>query len=134
MIVHIMRFSFRPDTSEEARGSALAAFETLAASEATEFSIVGNDIGDPSDGYTHAACVAVRDLERLRAYMFTPLHRAADLAILPHIQKLTGFDFATEATPDLGDKVRALHQERVESSDYLGPLLEAIPELNLGGQ
>ena len=125
MIVHALRFSFKDGTSEEDLAAIEAALRRLASSEATAFSVVGRDLGGPD--YRLAYVVAFEDLAALEHYMLRePSHIAADRVILPHLAKLAALDLADDPDAEIGAKVAALHQRRLETDHEFAELLGSI--------
>jgi hypothetical protein len=74
--------------------------------ESVSFSSVGQDLGDPTDGFTHAYLAAVADLDALHRYFYDP-------------------------DPDLNAKIGTLFQEKVATYPEWGQLLAAIPDTHL---
>ncbi|WP_327675143.1 Dabb family protein [Kitasatospora sp. NBC_00458] len=130
MIVHMLRFAFKETATEEEREHVLAVMRRTASVESVSFSTVGQDLGDPGDGFTHAFCVGIADLPALRRYMHDPVHLAGDPQIMPHLARLAiGPDLSDDMTPTLAREILALHEEKValhpEWAAELGPLLAA---------
>ncbi|MGH3642502.1 MAG: Dabb family protein, partial [Mycobacterium sp.] len=65
MIISAQRISFKPDVDEQAKTRALAAVAALARAEPVAFAFVGQDIGDPADGFTHGFSIGLADLDAL---------------------------------------------------------------------
>lgn len=127
MIVNILRFSFKDDTSEEDRAAVLAAMRRTASVESAAFGVVGQDIG-PDDGYTHTYCVGVPDLDALERYMHDPVHLAGDDVIVPHIQRIAAVRFSDDMDPELAAKVGEVALAKVAKYPAWGRQLESIPE------
>src|SRR3712207_8765976 len=49
--------SFRPEVPEEEKAEVLAAMRRTASTESVSFATVGQDLGDPAEGFTHAYLV-----------------------------------------------------------------------------
>ncbi|MET8974205.1 Dabb family protein [Streptomyces sp. NPDC004539] len=128
MIVNILRFSFRPGTSEEDQATVLAAMRRTSTVESAAFGVVGDDMGDPADGYTHTYCVGVPDLAALERYMHDPVHLTGDDVILPHIQRITAVRFTDDPDPDVRAKVGALHEAKAAKYPAWARRLAEIPE------
>ncbi|MGK5553914.1 Dabb family protein [Actinomadura kijaniata] len=127
MIVLMLRFAFRAETTEDERAAALAAMRHTASVGSVAFSVVGQDLGDPADGYTHAYCVGVEDLEALRRYLYDPVHLEGDLTILPRLARLSPARLSDDPDPGLNGKIMAMHLEKVAAHPEWGRLLDAIP-------
>ncbi|MFB9838082.1 Dabb family protein [Actinoallomurus acaciae] len=127
MIVNILRFSFRDGTSEEKKAEVLAAMRRTASVESVSFATVGQDLGDPAEGYTHAFCTAVEDLAALERYMYDPVHLAGDPEILPHFERLSAVRLSDDLNGALGEKIAAMHLKKVATHPEYGRLLDAIP-------
>ncbi|WP_214410831.1 Dabb family protein [Sphaerisporangium fuscum] len=130
MIVNILRFSFKEETTEEEKAEVLTAMRRTASVESVSFSTVGQDLGDPAEGYTHAYCVGVADLAALERYMHDPVHLAGDHVILPHLAGLSAVRLSDDMDPELNDKVTAMHLKKVATYPDWGRLVEAVS----GGQ
>ncbi|MEV0641133.1 Dabb family protein [Streptomyces sp. NPDC050619] len=128
MIVNILRFSFKDATTEKEKAAVLAAMRRTASIESAEFGVVGQDIGDPAEGFTHTYCAGVADLAALERYMHDPVHLDGDRVILPHIQKISAVRLSDDMDPGLGAKVMALHQAKVAKYPEWEAQLAAIPE------
>ncbi|WP_067832637.1 Dabb family protein [Actinomadura kijaniata] len=127
MIVLILRFSFKPDADEETRAGVLAAMRRTAGVESVAFSVVGQDVGDPAEGYTHGYCVGIEDLDALERYMHDPVHLASDPDILPHLARLSPGRMSDDPDPGLGRRIMELHLEKVAAYPEWGRLVDAIP-------
>ena len=128
MIVNILRFAFKDGTTEEDKAAVLAAMRRTASVESASFGVVGQDIGDPADGYTHTYCVGVADLVALERYMHDPVHLDGDWEILPHLQRLTSVRLADDMDPGLGEKVGEIALAKSAKYPEWARLLESIPE------
>ncbi|MEC3919236.1 Dabb family protein [Nocardia sp. CDC160] len=130
MIVHVLRFRFRTETTEEQRAEVLAAMRRTASVESVSFATVGQSLGDPAEGLTHAYCVGIEDLAALERYLHDPVHLAGDPEIAPHFAKLViGPDISNDPDPDLADKINALHRRKVEMYPEWEELMATIPEV-----
>ncbi|MFI6789049.1 Dabb family protein [Nonomuraea sp. NPDC050383] len=126
MIVNILRFSFRSGTTEEEKAEVLAAMRRTASVESVSFSTVGQDLGDPAEGYTHAYCVGIADLEALERYMHDPVHIEGDYTIIPRLERLAPARLSDDLDPELAGKVMALHLKKVETYPEWGRLVESV--------
>jgi hypothetical protein len=131
VIVNILRFSFRAETTGEQKAATLAALRRTASVESVSFSSVGQDLGDPTDGFTHAYLAAVADLDALRRYFYDPVHLEGDPEILPTLARLHAVRLSDDPDPDLNTKIGALFQEKVATYPEWGRLLAAIPDNHL---
>ena len=131
MIVNIVRFSFRDGTPEDVRAEVLAAMRRTASVESVAFSTVGQDIGDPADGFTHAYLAAVEDLAALDRYFYDPVHLNGDPEILPHFARLRTQQLSDDLDPELGAKIVAMHLKKVATYPEWGRLLDAIPDVDI---
>ncbi|MFH8383893.1 Dabb family protein [Kitasatospora sp. NPDC018058] len=113
MIVHMLRFAFKQDTTEQEREHVLTVMRRTASVESVSFGTVGQSLGE-EDGFTHAYCVGIADLDALRRYMHDPVHLAGDPQIMPHLSRIAiGPDLSDDMTPDLAGRILALHEEKV---------------------
>ncbi|GAB0107656.1 hypothetical protein JMUB6875_66530 [Nocardia sp. JMUB6875] len=130
MIVHVLRFRFRDETTEQQRDEVLAAMRRTASVDSVSFSTVGQHLGDPAEGLTHAFCVGIADLAALERYLHDPVHLAGDPEIAPHFAKLViGPDISDDPDPELAAKIEALHRRKVELYPEWEELMATIPEL-----
>lgn len=131
MIVNMLRFSFKDETTDEQRAAVLAAMRRTASVESVSFSTVGQDLGDPADGFSHAYCVGIADLESLDRYLYDPVHLAGDFEIVPHLARLSAVRLSDDEDPDLGATIMAMHQKKVATYPEWAALLDAIPNADL---
>ena len=131
MIISAQRFSFKPGIGEEDKDRAIAAVAALAGAEPVAFAFVGQDLGDPADGFTHGFSIGLADLDALQRYFDDPLHAAADRVLLPLLQKTVGSGVSNDDDPELRKKIVELHQRRVQRDPEYLALLNAIPETAL---
>ncbi|MDB5220605.1 MAG: hypothetical protein JWO86_8532 [Myxococcaceae bacterium] len=109
----------------------LAAFRRTAALDSVSFSCVGQDLGNPKDGFTHAYVVGIADLAALDRYLSDPIHRAGDFVIVPHLARLARTALSDDLDPALGAKVGVLWTRRVAADkEWLG-LFDRIAQLSL---
>jgi hypothetical protein len=128
MIISAQRFRFKPDVSDEQKSRAIAAITAVSQVASVSFAVVGQDLGDPADGFTHGYLVAIADLPALERYFDDPVHAAGDRAFLPLVEKLSGTGISDDLDPDLRAKVVALHSQRIARDPEYAELLGAIPE------
>ncbi|MFF0488387.1 Dabb family protein [Nocardia sp. NPDC003482] len=133
MIVHLLRFAFRAETTEEQKARVLALIRRTAAAESVSFATVGRFLGDPDSGFTHAYSFGLADLDALERYMYDPAHLAGDPEILPHFAKLhVGPDVSDDPDPELGAKITAIYEAKLARYPEWEQLMNAIPELSFG--
>ncbi|MBJ6759600.1 Dabb family protein [Myxococcaceae bacterium JPH2] len=133
MFINLLRFRFKDGVSESDKAHALEAISRTAKSEAVSFSVVGRDLGDPSEGFTHAYCVGIADLLALKRYFDDPVHRAGDFLFLPLVGRLRRIAMTDDADPALGEKIQAMHAAKMAGDPEWLALLAAIPEVqNVG--
>lgn len=128
MIVSAQRFRFKPEVTDEQKSHAIAAITAVSRLESVAFAVVGQDLGDPDEGFTHGYLVGIADLEALDRYFQDPVHAAGDRAFLPLLEKVSGTGLSDDADPGLRDKVVALHAARVQRDPEYAELLSAIPQ------
>ncbi|MFF2847675.1 Dabb family protein [Streptomyces sp. NPDC058001] len=126
MIISLLRFSFKPDVSEEEKAEALAAMRRTASVESTVFSTVGRDLGDPAEGFTHASVTAIPDLDALERYMHDPVHVEGDKYILPRLAKQSAVRLSDDPDAELPRKIFAIYARRVEGDPEWGREVEAL--------
>ncbi|MFI7670058.1 Dabb family protein [Nocardia sp. NPDC049526] len=132
MIVHLLRFGFREETTEAQKAEVLALMKRTAAVESVSFATVGQNLGDVSEGLTHAYCVGIEDLAAMERYMHDPVHLAGDPQIIPHFQKIAiGPDVSDERDPELRDKIMALHQAKLAKYPEWARQMDRIPEVRI---
>ncbi|WP_410585940.1 Dabb family protein [Amycolatopsis sp. lyj-23] len=127
MIVNLLRFRFRDDVTGSEREAVLQAMRRTAGVEAAAFGTVGRDLGDPAEGFTHAYCVGVADVDALERYLHDPVHLAGDDVILPRLARLSAVRFTDDADPDTGAKIAALHRAKLAKYPDWDRQLNAIP-------
>ncbi|WP_328409801.1 Dabb family protein [Nocardia sp. NBC_00403] len=132
MIVHLLRFGFRDEATDADRAAVLALMKRTAAVESVSFSSVGQNLGDGADGFTHAYCVGIEDLDALERYMHDPVHLDGDPQIIPHLAKIAiGPDVSDDTDPELRDKIMALNAAKVAKYPEWARLMESVPEVRI---
>jgi hypothetical protein len=131
VIVHVLRFSFKPEATAENIYDSLESLRRMAEMKTVSFSIVGDYLGKPDDGFSHSVAFGIADLETFERYMYEPVHRQADSIIHPHVSQFDVFDISDDHDPDLEAKIAAIHQRRFNSDPALAELIDAIPESNI---
>ncbi|MFG1796756.1 Dabb family protein [Nocardia sp. NPDC049149] len=126
MIINLLRFSFKPGVTEEEKAEVLAAMRRTASVESTVFATVGQDLGDPDDGFTHAYLTAIPDLDALERYMHDPVHLEGDEYILPRLAKLSPVRLSDDPDPELLHKISAIHASKVERYPAWGRGVDAL--------
>ncbi|WAS89741.1 Dabb family protein [Nannocystis punicea] len=106
MILNVLRFSFKDGAGPEGRTRAMAAPRRTAAMESVSFAVIGQDLGDPAQGFTRAYCVGIADLPALQRYLDDPVHRAGDLVFAPLVARLARVALADDAEPALACPLR----------------------------
>ena len=127
MIFLVLRFSFRPETSQEERADVLERMRRTASVEAVSFATVGPDASGTPEGYTHVYCVGLADLAAVRSYLHDPVHLAGDAEILPRLGRLAAFQGWDDPDPGLGERIVELHREKLAAYPEWGRLLDAVP-------
>ncbi|MBF6175920.1 Dabb family protein [Nocardia blacklockiae] len=131
MIVNVLRFRFKDSADAATRAAVLAAMRRTASVESVSFGTVGQDLGDPAEGFTHAYCVGVADLEALERYLYDPVHLAGDFEILPHLERLVPARLSDDPDPELGARIADMVARKVRTYPEWGRLLEAIPDTTI---
>ncbi|MFF1821765.1 Dabb family protein [Kribbella sp. NPDC058245] len=96
MFVNVLRFRFKEGVSDEEQAEVLAAMRRTASLESSAFGVVGADLGDPAEGFTHAYLSAIPDLEAFRRYTWDPVHLAGDELILDKIETMRAVRFSDD--------------------------------------
>ncbi|GAB3870949.1 Dabb family protein [Kibdelosporangium lantanae] len=130
MIVNVLRFTFRPEATEEDKERVLTAMRRTASVDSTEWGTVGQALSDP-DGYTHVYCAAVKDLAALERYLHDPVHLAGDYEIAPHLQRLTAVRVSDDMDPGLTEKVMTMAGRKLGMYPVWAKAFTAIPELRM---
>ncbi|TCC20418.1 Dabb family protein [Kribbella speibonae] len=112
MFVNVLRFRFKAGVSADEQAEVLAAMRRTAAMDSTAFGVVGADLGDPADGFTHAYLAAIPDLESFKRYTWDPVHLAGDDVILDKLEKMSAVRFSDD-DPEVG---RAMYAEVARKS------------------
>jgi len=132
MIVHMLRFGFRDETSQEQKARVLALMRRTSTVESVSFSAVGQHLGDPTEGFTHGYCVGIADLAALERYMYDPIHLAGDPDIIPHLSRLAiGPDVSDDLDPDLAAKIMAVHDRKLADYPEWAELMKTIPDFRI---
>ncbi|MGW6282250.1 Dabb family protein [Kribbella sp. NPDC055071] len=112
MFVNVLRFRFKDTVTPAERDEVLAAMRRTASLESTAFGVVGADLGDPADGFTHAYLAALPDLEAFKRYTWDPVHLAGDELILDKLERMSAVRFGDD-DPEVG---RAMYAEVAEKA------------------
>jgi hypothetical protein len=131
MFVHHLRFRFKDSATEDECASALAAVRRIGNMHSVSFSFMGQDLGDPSDGFTHAYCVGIADLDALDRYLNDPVHLEGDPWFLPHLAKLAVLGLSDDLDPQLGEKIAALVQKKATAHPEWMQLMQQIPQVDI---
>jgi hypothetical protein len=126
MIINLLRFSFKPEVGEAERSEVLATMRRTASVESVVFATVGQDLGDPTEGFTHAYLTAILNLEALERYMHDPVHVDGDDYILPRLAKQTAVRLSDDMDPELLQEVYAIYARKVEMYPEWGREVEAL--------
>lgn len=126
MIIILNRFSFQPGLTEEEKAEVLAAMRSTASVESTVFGTVGQDLGDPAEGFTHAYLAAIPDLDALERYMHDPVHLKGDKYILPRLAKQSAVRMSDNADPELSQKIYESYARKVTKYPAWGREVEAL--------
>lgn len=113
MIVNLLRFSFKPGVTEEEKAEVLATMRRTASVESVAFSTVGQDLGDPAEGFTHAYLAAIPDLDALERYMHDPVHLEGDEFLLGRLANLSAVRLSDDLDPELHQTIFAMHDRKV---------------------
>lgn len=126
MIVNLLRFSFRQGVTEEEKTEVLATMRRTASIESVAFSTVGQDLGDPAEGFTHAYLTGIPDLDALERYMHDPVHLKGDEFILGRLAKLSAVRLSDDLDPELHQAIYAMHGRKVGMYPDWGREVEAL--------
>jgi Stress responsive A/B Barrel Domain len=128
MIVHILRFTFKDSATEQQKADGLDALERFSEMDSVAFSVAGQYMGDPADGFTHGLCVGITDIRAFEHYQREPIHRVADFVLHPTIAKVDSFDISNDLDPALGQAITDVITRRLASDPELATLLSKIPD------
>lgn len=131
MIVIVLRFSFKDGTTEDERAETLAMMRSTASLDSIAFSTVGQDLGDPAEGFTHAYMVGLDDLDAVERYIYDPDHIARDFVFIPRLSRLASIRFSDDDDPELAQKLMAAHEAKIAKHPDWGELIASIPDLRI---
>ena len=126
MIINLLRFCFKHGVSDEEKTEVLAAMRRTASVESVAFSTVGQDLGDPADGFTHAYLTAIPDLDALERYMHDPVHLNGDEFILGRLAKQSAVRLSDDLDPELPQAIYAIYDRKVGMYPDWGREVEAL--------
>jgi len=130
MIIHLIRFGFRDETTEEQKAEVLAVLERRSDIESVLFATVGLSLATVDEGLTHAYLVCVEDLAALERYLHDPVHLAGDPQIVPHFAKVAaGPDISDQLDLGLREEIKALHEAKLAKYPDFAELLDTVPEV-----
>jgi hypothetical protein len=123
VIVHVLRFGFADETTDDELAAIEAALRRLAATAPVAFSAIGQDLGDPAEGFTLSYCVAFDDLAALERYMIDePSHKDADLLIMPRVARMAAVDLTDDDDPGLRGRIGEVWRRRIAGDPELAAL------------
>ncbi|PSK96781.1 stress responsive alpha/beta barrel protein [Murinocardiopsis flavida] len=126
MIYHCIRFTLKPDVSEEEREAGLAQMrEHINAIPAIKARVVGPDIGGD---YDYGAVSVIEDLDGYEEYMNHPAHLDMDRVGLPLIDKFVSFDITDDPDPAVGARIAEIHQRRYDTMPDIAELVSDLGE------
>jgi hypothetical protein len=129
MIHHVLRFKWHEGVAQDQIDEALRLLRELAeVDDSIVGSMVGQDIGDPADGYTHGLCYTLRD-DGYRSYMNSPHHRKVDDFVLPLSEKIASYELTDNMDPDMRSKMVAIQSQRNASDPGIVDLQSGVKEL-----
>ncbi|OHV42106.1 stress protein [Parafrankia soli] len=126
MIVNVLRFSFRNDVTEDEKAEVLATMRRTASTGSVAFAAVGQDLGDPAEGFTHAYLAAIPDLDALEQYMHDPVHVKGDDVILGRLARLSAVRLSDDLDPGLHQAIFAMHARKAAMYPDWGREVEAL--------
>ncbi|MGV9415327.1 Dabb family protein [Nocardia sp. NPDC003693] len=126
MIVFVQRFSFKDEVGAQEREQVIDAIRRTISVEASVFSSIGPDLGDPSEGFTHAFVTALPDLDAVERYMHNPVHIAGDDFILPRLARQSAVRFSDDADPALGERIYEIYRRRVDADPAWGRRVDEL--------
>ncbi|TDO49974.1 stress responsive alpha/beta barrel protein [Kribbella sp. VKM Ac-2527] len=112
MFVNVLRFRFKDGIAVAQQEEVLALMRRTASLDSVAFGVVGQDLGDPADGFTHTYVTAVSDLAALERYMHDPLHLDGDDRMLDYLAKISAVRMSDDLDPDVGKSVYDLHARK----------------------
>lgn len=126
MIQHGIRFTFKPGVTPEQREEALESLreQGRAIPSVTSF-VVGRDYGGE---YEWGATFAIGDLDGYWEYLIHPAHLHTDRIGLPLVDRFASFDITDDPSPDVGERIAALHQRRYDSLPDITELVSGLGE------
>ncbi|GAA1667075.1 Dabb family protein [Kribbella sp. NPDC056951] len=89
MFVNVLRFRFKDGVTAAEQTEVLAVMRRTATLESTVVGVVGADLGDPADGFTHAYLAVIPDLEAFKRYTWDPVHLSGDDLIMDKLEKMS---------------------------------------------
>jgi len=125
MILHILRFRFKPGIEEDEIAGVVASMYRFAEIPAVEKLVVGQDIA--ADGhYTHSMVVTVPDVEAMREYHEHPIHAEADRQGLPLIEDIMSFDVSDDWDPGLRRRLQDIVEQRMADQPDIAHMAEGL--------
>lgn len=124
MIVHIVRFTLKPDAPKDQVDLAFKQLRKQGREiEAVQSFVVGRDFGGEFD---YGAMYIMKDLEGYLEYMMSPIHRKSDEIGLPVVDKFISMDITDDKDPAIGDKIAEIHRNRFANDPALAKLVENL--------
>ncbi|MFD5095667.1 Dabb family protein [Amycolatopsis thailandensis] len=126
MIYHCVRFTLKPDVTEEAKAAGLARMsEHVDAIPVIKARVVGPDFGG---GFDYGAVTLLEDIEGYEEYMNHPAHLEMDRTGLPLIDRFVSYDITDDPDPEIGAKIADVHRRRFRNVPDVAELVAGLPE------
>lgn len=126
MIYHGIRFSVKPEVTDEDIKAGLAAMRaaSLSIPAITSF-VIGRDFGGE---YDFGAVSLIEDLAAYEVMMNHPAHLEVDRSGLPLIDKFVSFDITDDPDPEIGAKIAEIHQRRYAANPDVADLVAGLDD------
>ncbi|MFJ4330760.1 MULTISPECIES: Dabb family protein [unclassified Streptomyces] len=121
MIQHVIRFTVKPDVTGKQLDELLTSLREHAQEvPAVESVFVGREHGGD---YTWSATVVLADLDAYWAYLTHPAHLRTDRLGWPLLETFAMFDVVDDPDPEIGSRIAALHQRRLDENPGLADVI-----------
>ncbi|GAB3946955.1 hypothetical protein GCM10029976_075370 [Kribbella albertanoniae] len=106
MFVNVLRFRFKEGVTAEEQDEVLTVMRRTASLESSVLGVVGADLGDPAEGFTHAYLAVIADLDAFKRYTWDPVHLSGDEVIMDKLEKMSAVRFSDD-DPAIGQAMYA---------------------------
>jgi hypothetical protein len=108
MIYHCVRFALNPGLAADEAAQVFTILQRLEELDSVQSVVLGQDLGDPSDGFTDTVLVLIPTVKDYAAYQRAPLHAEMMAYTIPRCARMMVCDFSDDRDPHLRETLAQL--------------------------